>query len=196
MVLMRGVHNGTMYKVFKSTIINGCNNFVVPKDENEEEKTHTIFGENIILWHQILGHVGEKGLQALHGKGMVEGIYNFTLDFNLCEHFIYGKHNWVRFSYGATIVKGNLELIHNYLFGPMFISSLGKYMYYVSFINDFPRNTWIYFLQNKDKVFDKFKEFKALVESYIENKIKVLRIDNGGDFCENEFKDFCKNCGI
>ena len=27
-------------------------------------------------------------------------------------------------------------------------------------------------------------------------KIKVLRTDNGGEFCGNEFKEFCKKCII
>jgi hypothetical protein len=78
----------------------------------------------------------------------------------------------------------------------MHVPSLGKNVYYVSFIDDFSRKTWIYFLINKSKVFDKFKEFKALVENQTEKKIKVLRTDNGGELCGNEFKDFCKKCGI
>jgi transposase InsO family protein len=65
-----------------------------------------------------------------------------------------------------------------------------------SFIDDFSRNTWIYFLRKKSEVFDKFKEFKALVENQTEKKIKVLRTDNGGEFCANEFEEFCKKCGI
>ena len=69
-------------------------------------------------------------------------------------------------------------------------------MYYVSFIDYLSRNTWIYFLWKKYEVFAKFKEFKALVENQPEKKIKVLRIDNGGEFCGNEFEDFCKKCGI
>ena len=69
-------------------------------------------------------------------------------------------------------------------------------MYYVSVIDDFSRNRWIYFLRNKYEVFDKFKEFKALVENQVENKITVLRTDNGGEFCGNEFEEFCKKCGI
>ena len=69
-------------------------------------------------------------------------------------------------------------------------------MYYVSFIDDFSRNTWIYFLRNKSEVFDRFKEFKALVENKTERRIKVLRRDNGRDFCRNEFEEFCKKCGI
>ena len=52
-------------------------------------------------------------------------------------------------------------------------------------------------MKGKDKVFGKFKEFKALVENlYGKKKIKTLRSDNGGEFTSNEFKDFCKEVGI
>jgi len=69
-------------------------------------------------------------------------------------------------------------------------------MYYVSFIDDFSRNTWIYFLRNKYELFDRFKEFKALVENHTEKKIKVLRTDNDREFCKKEFEEFYKKCGI
>ena len=82
------------------------------------------------------------------------------------------------------------------MFGPVKVPSLGKFVYYVSFIDDFSRNTWIYFRKKKFEVFDRFKEFKALVENQIEKKIKVLRIDNGGEFRSKEFEEFCKKCGI
>ena len=50
-------------------------------------------------------------------------------------------------------------------------------MYYISFIDDFSRNTWIYFLRKKSKVVAKFKEFKDLVENQSKKKIKVLRTE-------------------
>jgi hypothetical protein len=96
-----------------------------------------------MLWYQRVGHIGEKGLQTLHSKAMVEGMSNFTLDFDFCEHCIYGKHNRVRFPFGATISKGMLDLIHNDIFGLVHNPSLGKSMCYVSFIDDFSMNTWI-----------------------------------------------------
>jgi hypothetical protein len=60
-------------------------------------------------------------------------------------------------------------------------------MYYISLSDDFSRNTWIYILRKKFKVFGIFKEFKALVENQMEKKIKVLRKNNGGEFFVNEF---------
>jgi hypothetical protein len=188
MVLMRGVRCGTLYKLLGITYTNGCNSFVVLEQTNKEDKTNIIPEKKTMMWHQRLGHIGEKGFRTLHGKGMVEGMSNCTLDFDLCDR--------VRFSSGATRAKGILELIHSDVFGPVPVPSLGKSVYYVSFIDDFSRNTWIYFLRNKSEVFDKFKEFKALVENQTEKKIKVLRTDNGGEFYGNEFEEFYKKCGI
>jgi hypothetical protein len=69
------------------------------------------------------------------------------------------------------------------VFGLVTVPSLGGYFYYVSFIDDFSRKTWIYFLRKKSYVFERFKEFKYLVENQTEKRIKVLRNDNGGEFC-------------
>ena len=99
-----------------------------------------------MFWHQRLGHIGEKGLQSLQGKGMVEGTSNCKLYFDLCEHYLYGKQNRVKFCFGATRSKEILELIHSDVFHSIHIPSLGSSMYYVTFIDDFYRNTWLYFL--------------------------------------------------
>eukprot|EP00253_Pinus_taeda_P017600 PITA_17600 len=89
-VLMRGVQIGSLYKLQGSTVIDGCNSSVVPESGAENL---VVSGEKTMLWHQRLVHIGEKGLQILHGKGMVESMSNSSLDFDFCENCIYGKHN-------------------------------------------------------------------------------------------------------
>lgn len=58
--------------------------------------------------------------------------------------------------------------------------SLGRYEYYVTFIDDFSRRTYIFFKMTKDEVFKRFREFKALVENQTSEKIKVLMSYKGG----------------
>ena len=59
-------------------------------------------------------------------------------------------------------------------------SSLSGYVYYVSFIDDFSRKTWIYFMKNTHEVFSNSKEFEALIENHTKKKIKTFQSDNGG----------------
>ena len=82
---------------------------------------------------------------------------NCSLDFDFCDHFVYGKQNQVSFPSGAKRANKILELVHSDVFGPVLVPSLGKSVYYVSFIDDFSRNTLIYFLRNKSEAFDRFK---------------------------------------
>ena len=62
-------------------------------------------------------------------------------------------------------------------------------------INDYTRMTWVAFLKEKSKAFEKFKIFKAMAENESGLKIKCLRSNNGGEFTSNEFNEFCENHG-
>jgi transposase InsO family protein len=73
---------------------------------------------------------------------------------------------------------------------------LGGREYYVTFIDDHSRKTWIYFLKTKSEVFKRFQEFKDLVENQTGKKIKVLRSDNGGEYTSTEFAYFYTHQGI
>jgi hypothetical protein len=50
MMLMKGVHFGTLYKLLGSTISDGCNSSIVPDIGVEEERTPIVFGEKVMLW--------------------------------------------------------------------------------------------------------------------------------------------------
>ena len=51
-------------------------------------------------------------------------------------------------------------------------------------------------MKTKGHVFNRFQEFKALVENQTEKKIRVLRTNNGGEYTSKEFMDFCVGEGI
>lgn len=91
-----------------------------------------------------------------------------------------------------------LELVHFDLCGPMSVPSKAGFLYYVIFVDDFSRKTWIYFLKCKEsrEILKRFKEFKALTENFSGKKIKTLRIDNGKEYTSEIFKEFCMSAGI
>jgi hypothetical protein len=52
-------------------------------------------------------------------------------------------------------------------------------MYFLFFIDDYSRKTWVYFLKEKSNVFSYSKKFKALDEKKSGYSIKSLRMDRG-----------------
>ena len=91
-----------------------------------------------------------------------------------------------------------MDLVHSDLCRPMTVTSLDGYNYYVTFIDDHSRKTWIYFLKTKEseEVLNKFKEFKPLVKNLSGRRIKILRSDNVGEYTSTKFNDLCKEEGI
>ena len=51
-------------------------------------------------------------------------------------------------------------------------------------------------MKEKSEVFFRFKEFKAIVESVLNKKIKRFRTDNEGEFTSINCHKFCQEHGI
>jgi hypothetical protein len=75
-----------------------------------------------------------------------------------------------------------LEIVHTDLCGPMQTLSLTGCVYFMTFIDDFSRKTWLYLLKQKYEAFDVFKKFKSMVENESGRTIKILRYDRGGEY--------------
>ena len=141
-----------------------------------------------------VGHMSEKGMTTLVGRGLLKGLKSYKLGF--CENCVFGKQKWVKFGTAKHISKGILEYVHSNVWGLAPVNSLGGARYFLTLIDDYSRKVWVYFLKQKDEVFGKFKQWKAMVEKQTGRSVKRLRTDNGGEFCSKEFEEFCKNAGI
>lgn len=80
----------------------------------------------------------------------------------------------MHFKLTETQTKEPLDLVHTDLWGPSSMPSSKGCKYYMSFIDDYSRFTWIYFLSAKSQALDVFKEFKLKVENQLNRKIKAL----------------------
>jgi transposase InsO family protein len=164
------------------------------KGHSEETLTHSI--ENPCeLWHRRLAHINYKALPYV--SKVVTCLPEFKVDHEgMCNGCAQGKNIKNPFLKRDNKEEGILEIIHSNVCGPMSSTSISGYVYYVSFIDDYSRKTWVYFSKSKDKVFDKFKEFKSLIKNLSKRKIKILRSDNGGEYTSKEFVNFCKDVEI
>ena len=105
-VLARGTRRGTLFQL--DACIPLCNSSSSSPSEQAVKKSmaissdgsaNTLEGklptEKTMLWHMRFGHIGEKGLRTLKNKNLVEGLNDCNLEFDFCEHCVYGKQNHV-----------------------------------------------------------------------------------------------------
>lgn len=145
------------------------------------------------LWHRRLAHVSEKGLNMLAKKSLIPLAKG---KINPCDYCLFGKQHRISFQKSSRRRNNKLELVHSDVCGPMEVESLGGNKYFLTFIDDFSRKTWIYLLRTKDQVFQHFKQFHAMVERETGMSLKCLRTDNGGEYISREFRDYCSDHGI
>ncbi|RDX85071.1 hypothetical protein CR513_33793, partial [Mucuna pruriens] len=145
------------------------------------------------LWHFHFGHLNYKGLNTLACKKMVIRLPSLRSPKKICTTYLIGKQQRESIpKKGSLRASKKLQVIHADISGPITPSSNSN----KSFIDDFSRKNWIYFLHEKSKAFDMFKKFKACVEKEVGAFITCLRTDRGGEFTSKEFEDFCKDQGI
>ena len=110
---------------------------------------------------------------------------------------VIGKHPEHKFDRGkvnrATRILGMINFDIN---GLMPITSMNGSRYLLTFIDDFSRYTWVFFLKRKLEVCEISFELKALIENAFGLKIKILRSDNGGEYVSNEFLYIFSQSGI
>ena len=150
-VIERGVvdHSSKLYKFFH--FLPFSNPSTLLTHANEARK----------LWHEIFGHLKYKYISYLSNKYMVIALPKIKFSKGFFQGCILGKHpehKYERASHYRTYAP--LELIHNENFYPFPHMSMSQDKYSLTFIDEFSRYCWVYFLRLKSKVFYHFKVLK------------------------------------
>lgn len=120
------------------------------------------------LWHCRYDHLSFKGLDWLIKNEMLKGMSSFKDLENACSYCLRGKqHREAIPNHDKWRAKENLELLYSDVCWPIKITLNGGSRYFITFMYDFSRKTWIYFLHEKAGAFDVFKQFKALVKKRV-----------------------------
>ena len=93
------------------------------------------------LWHKRLAHMSKKGLQILAKQSLIPMAKGKSL--NPCDYYLFGKQHRVSFQKNSTIKLEQLELVYYDVCGPMEVDLLGGKKYFVTFIDDASRKTWV-----------------------------------------------------
>ena len=88
---------------------------------------------------------------------MVVGLPSINHTGVICEGCVCGKQQRASFLVGKSWrAKVPLGIIHADICGKMQSESLSKSKYFLLFVDDFSRMSWVYFLREKSEAFSKF----------------------------------------
>ena len=150
------------------------------------------------LWHRRFGHLGKNGIELLCKKRLVNGFHcgNENID-GVCENCCDGKIHRCSFPKNKTRrPRKPFELIHSDICGKINPQSFGGKSYFIIFIDECTHYVWCYSISAKSEAFQRFRDWKNLVENQFSVRMKILRTDNGGEYTSNEFKNYLKDQGI
>ena len=142
---------------------------------------------NDSLWHARLGHPHVRALSLMLPGVMFKN--------NECEACILGKHCKTVFKNSTTIYEKCFDLVHSDVWTAPCLSR-ENYKYFVTFIDEKSKYTWITLIKTKDRVLEAFKNFQAYVSNHYNAKLKIFRSDNGGEYTSNAFKQHLALHGI
>jgi hypothetical protein len=124
--------------------------------------------------------------------GRVARTPRLSMTTHVCGDCMMGKQHKAKIpKENSTKSTRKNESINSNLCSPFLEASLGRSKYIVVFTNDFNRKSWTFFLKAKSGTFEKFKNFKSMIEDG-KNKIRMSRIDRGGNLLFKEFNSYCE----
>jgi transposase InsO family protein len=174
--------------------------FVVLADysQSKDQKClSSMITDQYTLWHYRYGHFSWNGINILQQKKMVDGLPHFKVIQQVCEGCLAGRQHRDSFPKGSIWRASKiLQLVHADICGPITPISNSSKRYLITFIDDFSRKIWVYFLTDKSEAFATFKIYKAKVEKETGAFIQSLRTDRGGEFTSSAFNSFCNENGI
>ena len=91
--------------------------------------------------------------------------------------------------------KKLVEKVYSDIWGPSRHPTIDEKTYYVSFINNYSRESIIYLMNSKDQVFTKYKLYESMMLWQQDVCIKTLFSDRGGEYTSKEFEDYLARKG-
>jgi transposase InsO family protein len=145
-------------------------------------------------WHHRLGHPAMPIAQrVLHDHKLP--ITKSSDKSSFCEPCQLAKRKRLPFHKSTRESTFPFQLVHSDVWQSPVIS-LSGFRYYVIFIDDYSRFSWLFPLKLKSDVHDCFLQFKCMAENLLSRPIKSFQSDGGGEYSYTPFKQLLAQNGI
>jgi hypothetical protein len=169
-----------------------CHKGLYPLPVKSLKLTLGVFKPSFAWWHSRLGHPSIPIIKRVVNKFNLPSSSEFNKE-SVCDACQKAKCHQLPYSKSSSSSSHPLELIYSDVWGYA-PKSVGGKQYYVSFIDDYSKFSWIYPLKFKSEVFSKFIEFQKLVERLFYRKIITVQTDWGSEY--QKLHGFLSKIGI
>ena len=130
------------------------------------------------LWHFRLGHLARKIVNKVLSACSLPPEH-WT---GVCEPCQMAKSHRLPFTLSESRASQPFALVHSDLWGPTPVVGTNGARYFVLFVDDHTRFSWLYLLASKDQAISAFLQFKVMIETQFDTKVRMLQTDWGGEF--------------
>jgi transposase InsO family protein len=96
----------------------------------------------------------------------------------------------------TVMTEHPVQLLHMDTVDPSWVRSMGGKWYVLIIVDDYSRYSWVFFFKSKDEVFEHFQGLALRLNNEHHNYLKVIHSDNGTQFRNASFDEFCLEHGI
>ena len=91
---------------------------------------------------------------------------------------------------------GHFRLFIEICGGPSRVTSISFKRWFIYFIDDHSRVSWVYLLRDKSEVPQIFENFYAMIHTQYDTNIQIIRTDNGTKYFNSILGNFLLKKGI
>ena len=134
-------------RLYRLSLLSTCSYNVAKRSLTKERSS--------LLWHKRLGHISKERVERLISYGILPHL-DFD-DLEICVDCVKGKLTKNKKN-GATRSQNLLEIVHTDISGPYSTTLCGN-KYFITFIDDFSRYGYVFFIKEKANALEMFKVF-------------------------------------
>ncbi|GJU64788.1 retrovirus-related pol polyprotein from transposon TNT 1-94 [Tanacetum coccineum] len=177
-----GIFKLNINKITSSAYLPNCN--IIP--------SFNIECSTLNLWHNRLGHINYRTMKDMLKQGIISYDDEHKDKCEICVQVKMKRKLFPKVDRQSEV----LELVHSDICELNIQLTRGGNRYFITFIDDYSRYTYVYLLKSKDQAFKTFKIYKAEVENQRGKQIQILRSDRGGEYFSTKFSSYCESQGL
>lgn len=147
---------------------------------------------HVLLWHQRLGHPNFAYLKKL----MPHLFSNIHLCELKCDTCILAKQTRASYIPKGYESSSPFNLIHLDIWGPSRVASINGAKWFITFVDDHTRLTWVYLMKSKVEVGNIIRTLLTIIKTHFDTIVKVFRSDNGTEYLDKEVREYLAKLGI